>query len=467
MLPARHAARTCGDAAYPAGVEWLLGAVLAVAAGAVIGWLAHGRLHSRAHTPAPTTCDRGVVAAPAAGEITDAGVPEVLAVLGHIAIVVDANDGVVMHSPTAVPLGLVRDADLAHASMREVVRGVRRDGVIRELELEVPRGPLGEGLLALDVRVAPLGASHVLVLVEDRTRARRVEEVRRDFVANISHELKTPVGGISLLAEAIVDAADDPETVARFAGRIGTESRRLGTLVHEIVELSRLQSQEAGTQTTLVDVADVAREAIGHARTIAEARDMTFVASLEPHTCVYGDPALLGTAILNLLTNAVNYSPRHTRVAVTVRTRGFVVEVAVADQGRGIPAADLDRIFERFYRVDPARSRATGGTGLGLAIVKHVCANHGGEVTVWSSEGIGSTFTIRLPTAAHGPLPDHRHDRDERSDPDDPADPDDASAAPRPAGLPSATAVTPTPTPVGPPTPSGVASARLTHPFER
>ena len=400
MLLARHAARTCGDAAYPAGVEWLLGAGFAVAVGAVIGWLAHAlvrsRVPGRAAASGPLT-DGGVATAPASGEITDAGVTEVLAVLGNIAIVVDTDDRVVMHSPSAVPLGLVRDADLAHASMREVVRGVRRDGVIRELELEVPRGPMGEGLLALDVRVAPLGAAHVLLLVEDRTRARRVEEVRRDFVANISHELKTPVGGISLLAEAIADAADDPETVARFAGRIGAESRRLSTLVHEIVELSRLQSQEAGTQTTLVDVAVAAREAISHARTIAEARDITFVASLEPHSCVYGDPALLGTAILNLLTNAVNYSPRHTRVAVTVRTRGFVVEASVADQGRGIPAADLDRIFERFYRVDPARSRATGGTGLGLAIVKHVCANHGGEVTVWSSEGNGSTFTIRLP----------------------------------------------------------------------
>ena len=176
--------------------------------------------------------------------------------------------------------------------------------------------------------------------------------------------------------------------------------------MQEIVELSRLQADDALAAPVLVDIGRVVREAIELTRVLAEGHDITFVASLDPHTCAYGDAAMLRTAVGNLLTNAVNYSPPGTRVAITARTKGFVVEIAVADQGHGIPAATQERIFERFYRVDTARSRATGGTGLGLAIVKHICTNHGGEVTVWSSEGHGSTFTIRLPAASHGPRPD-------------------------------------------------------------
>ena len=245
----------------------------------------------------------------------------------------------------------------------------------------------------------------MLLLIEDRTQARRVDEVRRDFVANVSHELKTPVGGIALLAEAIVAARDDPAAVERFASRIAVESTRLTTLVQEIVELSRLQADDALAEPVLVDIGKVVRESIEATRVLADAHQICFVTSLDPRAWAYGDANMLRTAVVNLLTNAVNYSSGGTRVAVSARTRGFVVEIAVADQGGGIPAAAQERIFERFYRVDPARSRGTGGTGLGLAIVKHICANHGGEVTVWSSQGHGSTFTIRLPAAPYGPQP--------------------------------------------------------------
>ncbi len=423
-------------------MEWLEVALLAVCVGVVVGLVAIRQLHPGHPGRSPAEPEprraRPALAGNPGDEITDAGVADVLAVLGDIAIVVDVNDTVVMHSQSAVPLGLVRDSDLTHAALRTVVRGVRRDGVIRQMDLDVPRGPMGEGTLSLNVRVAPLGARHVLLLVEDRTQARRVEEVRRDFVANVSHELKTPVGGISLLAEAIADASDDPEAVARFASRIGAESRRLSTLVAEIVELSRLQTQQDDPPDTLVDMAVVTREAVDATRTLAEGRDIVFAEAIAGQSWVYGDANQLRTAVGNLLTNAVNYSPPRTRVAVTVRTRGFVIEVAVADQGTGIAAADLDRIFERFYRADPARSRATGGTGLGLAIVKHVCSNHGGEVTVWSSEGHGSTFTIRLPSASHGPATpgtdrDAINSRDSRAAGDSAA----ASSAP-PQALPDA-----------------------------
>jgi len=328
------------------------------------------------------------------------GVSAVLAVLRSGAIVVDAADAVVSTSPPAVAHGLVRDHDLVHDELRHLARQVRRDGVIREVDLDLPRGPLGRGRITVAARVAPLGSSHVLLLVEDRSTARRVEEVRREFVVNVSHELKTPVGGLALLAEAVLEARDDPEAVARFAHRMQVESTRLTRLVQEIVDLSRLQIAGTLKEPQLVDVAEAAADAIEQSRLVAESREVEIVSSLAAEAQVFGDPHLLATAIRNLIGNAINYSDPGARVAVTVRVESHLIEVSVADQGRGIPESELGRIFERFYRVDAARSRATGGTGLGLAIVKHICANHGGDVTVWSEPGHGSTFTMRLPEAA-------------------------------------------------------------------
>nr|WP_116114942.1 ATP-binding protein [Austwickia chelonae] len=330
------------------------------------------------------------------------GVADVLRVLRSSAVVLDAGDAVVIASPAALALGLIRGRDLAHAELRDLVRAVRREGVIRESALELARGPMGQGTLLVQARVAPLKQDQVLLLVEDHTQAQRVETVRRDFVANVSHELKTPVGGISLLAEAVLDARDDAEAVSRFARRIQVESSRLSRLVQEIVDLSRLQASDSLSDPVLVNVAVVAREASERIMTLAEAKQMNVVIASDPDVWVYGDAHMLGTAVDNLLTNAVNYSGNSTRVALGVRRVGAVVEIMVSDQGQGIPVAEQDRIFERFYRVDPARSRATGGTGLGLAIVKHICTNHGGEVKVWSEEGRGSTFTMRLPAAAQG-----------------------------------------------------------------
>jgi two-component system sensor histidine kinase SenX3 len=292
-----------------------------------------------------------------------------------------------------------------------LARQVRRDGVIREAELQLSRGPLGQGRSIMHARVAPLGSNHVLLLVEDHTQAARVEEVRRDFVANVSHELKTPVGGLGLLAEAILDAKDDPEAVERFAGRMQVESARLAQLVKEIVDLSRLQVADTLHEPRLVDVTAAVHEAIDYSRVGADAKQIEVVEACSPDLKVFGDEDLLVTAVRNLIGNAVAYSDPGTRVAVGGRLAGSVVEITVSDQGYGIPESERARIFERFYRVDAARSRRTGGTGLGLAIVKHICANHGGDVTVWSEEGRGSTFTIRLPAAADSTVspagPDH------------------------------------------------------------
>jgi two-component system sensor histidine kinase SenX3 len=220
----------------------------------------------------------------------------------------------------------------------------------------------------------------------------------------VSHELKTPVGGIALLAEAILDAHDDPEAVARFAKRISVESDRLTRLVKEIVELSRLQGEDVVRDPALIDVGACARDALDRSRVMAEEQDIDLAVACEDGCRVWGDAQLVTTAITNLIGNAIAYSDRGTRVAVSVR-RGSdgLVDIAVTDQGLGIAPEEQERIFERFYRVDTARSRATGGTGLGLAIVKHVVDNHGGTVSVWSQPGRGSTFTIRLPAATPAP----------------------------------------------------------------
>ncbi|WP_265443527.1 sensor histidine kinase [Flexivirga meconopsidis] len=331
---------------------------------------------------------------------------DVLDALRSVAMVIDASDKVVRSSASAQALGLVRDAELSHAQLRGLVRDVRRDADVREVELDVARGPLGQGRLTIGVRVAPLSQQHVLVLVEDRTHSRRVEETRRDFVVNVSHELKTPVSGLTLLAEAMDDARDDPDAVHRFAGRMHVETSRLARLVQEIIELSRLQVADTLDEPVLVDVRASVRDAVDHLQVVAADRDIEISTALGDQSqpaYVYGDGNLITTAVRNLVENALNYSDAGTRVGVTVQPGPDLITLVVKDQGRGIPPADLDRVFERFYRVDAARSRRTGGTGLGLAIVKHVCANHGGEVSVWSEEGQGSTFTIRLPAARPAP----------------------------------------------------------------
>ncbi|QCB95447.1 sensor histidine kinase [Cellulomonas shaoxiangyii] len=333
----------------------------------------------------------------------DDGLVRALAVLRSAAVVLDPEDRVVRASPPAHALGLVRDGRLVHAAMRDLVAAVRRDGVIRDEEVDVPRGPVGPGRLLVQARVAQVTPEHVLLLAEDLTQARRLEAIRRDFVVNVSHELKTPVGALSLLAETVQDAADDPQAVRRFAGRMQAEATRLSALVHEIIELSRLQATGALEEAEPVEVDEVVAEAVDRARTGADAKRVRVSTGGESGVTVFGDHNLLVTAVRNLLDNAVAYSPAGTQVAVGVRRRGELVEIAVVDEGVGIDPADQERVFERFYRVDPARSRDTGGTGLGLSIVKHVAADHGGDVSVWSQPGRGSTFTLRLPVADSRP----------------------------------------------------------------
>ncbi len=332
------------------------------------------------------------------------GVDTVLSVLRSSAVVLDEADAVVKASSAAYALGLVRGGKLAVEPMMAMARDTRRDGEIRQVELDLPRRGTGRGeALAVSARVAPLGSRLVLLLVEDLTEARRIEAVRRDFVANVSHELKTPVGALSLLSEAVMDASDDPEAVERFAGRMQNEATRLTNLVQELIDLSRVQNDNPLEDAEPVRVDELVAEAMDRCRQQAGAKQITMAVGGAADLHVWGNRGQLAAALGNLVENAVNYSPARTRVGIAGRRvsapGGDLIEIAVTDQGIGISEKDRDRVFERFYRVDPARSRATGGTGLGLAIVKHVAASHGGEVTVWSAEGQGSTFTLRLPEA--------------------------------------------------------------------
>ncbi|MFE6624228.1 sensor histidine kinase [Streptomyces sp. NPDC008086] len=333
------------------------------------------------------------------------GVDTVLSVLRSSAVVLDEGDAVVKASSAAYALGLVRGGKLSVEPMLQMARDTRRDGEIRQVELDLPRRGTGRGdALAVSARVAPLGSRLVLLLVEDLTEARRIEAVRRDFVANVSHELKTPVGALSLLSEAVMDASDDPEAVQRFAGRMQIEATRLTSLVQELIDLSRVQNDDPLEDAEPVRVDELVAEAMDRCRHAAGTKQITMAAgSTSDDLSIWGNRGQLAAALGNLVENAVNYSPARTRVGIAARRvsapGGDLIEIAVTDQGIGISDKDKERIFERFYRVDPARSRATGGTGLGLAIVKHVAASHSGEVTVWSSEGQGSTFTLRLPEA--------------------------------------------------------------------
>ncbi len=323
------------------------------------------------------------------------GVAAVLSVLRSSALVVDGSDSVLKASAPAVAMGIVRGHEITERELAELVRQVRRDGQIRETELLMHRSGLPPRHVT--ARVAPLSSQLVLALVEDRTRERRVESIRRDFVANVSHELKTPVGAIKLLSDAVIDAADDPEAVQRFAGRMHTESDRLARLVQQIIELSRLQGDDPLEEPVAVDVDGIVARAIDESSTDAMTRSITVTQQGQRGLALLGNREQVAVALGNLVANAVAYSPEGSTVVVAALAHDTTVDLAVTDQGIGIPSAEIDRIFERFYRVDPARHRSTGGTGLGLSIVKHVAASHGGEVRVWSVEGQGSTFTLTLP----------------------------------------------------------------------
>jgi two-component system sensor histidine kinase SenX3 len=319
------------------------------------------------------------------------------------AAVVDTHQDVVYLNDRAKDLGLVRDRQLDEQAWRAAQQALGGDSSKLDVEFDLSPGRRpGSGRSGLSVHgharlLSEEDRRFAVVFVHDQSDYARMEAARRDFVANVSHELKTPVGAMALLAEALLASADDAETVRRFAEKVLIEANRLGDMVAELIELSRLQGAERLPNVTDVDVDSIVSEAISRHKVAAENAAIEVRTDAPSELMVLGDQTLLVTALANLVSNAIAYSPRGSLVSISRRRRGDNIEIAVTDRGIGIALEDQERVFERFFRGDKARSRATGGSGLGLAIVKHVAANHNGSIGVWSKPGTGSTFTLSLP----------------------------------------------------------------------
>jgi two-component system sensor histidine kinase SenX3 len=326
-------------------------------------------------------------------------VQKVLNLLNIAAVIFGPANRIDFYTSDAVVLGVIRDEKLVGDALISIVRKARKTRLPQSGTIEVPRGPIGEGTRKLSVQVNFLDSEDVTIATfTDESEAERIDAVRRDFVANISHELKTPISALRTLSEAVSVATDDPQ-LNKFATMMQNQVERLSTLVQEIIDLSRLQDADPLLDALQVDIDEAVDEAIDQCQVLADTREIEIVRGPRVEANVVGDRTHLIMAFHNLIENAINYSADKTRVSVNTTSANGIVEIAVIDQGVGISENDQERIFERFYRVDPARSRETGGTGLGLSIVKHVIGNHGGEVSLWSSAGVGSTFTIRLPIA--------------------------------------------------------------------
>ncbi|HJP75983.1 MAG TPA: ATP-binding protein [Pseudonocardiaceae bacterium] len=369
---------------------------LALAVGGVLVGLLIGFFVGRSRTARPARSDTGPTVAQLMQRVLDSS-------HNGVAVLNEWGD-VVLHNPQAEALGVVR-SNQADARARKAAELVRETGRVVEVDLS-PLEAHGRLPAAIRAEVRPLADSYTVLDAADESDAVRLEATRRDFVANVSHELKTPVGALALLAEAVLDASDEPAEVRRFSAKIVHEATRLGTLVTELIALSRLQGAERLPELAPVEVDEVVVEALGRSKLVAESTGIEVTADAPSQLVVDGDRTLLVTALSNLIDNAIAYSSPGAPVSISRRSKDRFVEIAVTDRGIGIAEEHQQRVFERFFRVDPARSRATGGTGLGLAIVKHVAANHGGEVRLWSQPGVGSTFTMRIPaTAARYPAP--------------------------------------------------------------
>ena len=332
-----------------------------------------------------------------------AALSQILDVLPDAAAIVNASDQVLEASANCVAMGLVINDRIAPVEIRALNREVNRLHKTQSREVVVNRSGSKLGNWEARVQISPIDDELSLLIAQDLSEERRLNDVRRDFVANVSHELKTPVGALSLLAEAVQAADTDIEQVRHFTSRMQIEVKRLTAMISDLVALSQVQGDAALRTSTPVEVKSIIAESVDATKIAAEQKQIEVIVSdeVEPGR-IFGDEQQLVTALSNLISNAIKYSPTHTKVGVGSRRVDNMIEISVTDQGPGIPESDVERIFERFYRVDPARSRDTGGTGLGLAIVKHVCANHGGECTVWSQVGQGSTFTLRIPAYLNG-----------------------------------------------------------------
>lgn len=362
-------------------VAWaLLGAVGGFALGALLMWW----------TRRPQT------RAAEAGSLAQGRLQAVVDRLQAMIVILNPDGSVAASSRMARHNGLVRGTLLQSDEAARVAAEVTGTDRTATLDVNLPRTQTRPAI-HLDLEITALPDGGVLIAGEDRSDVERFSQTRRDFFANVTHELKTPIGAILLLAEAIEAAADDPETVADFSARLTVESRRLNDLVTDILALSRLQSAEPFLFTDRVSIDAVIEGSMQRCCALAQSHEISVTTGGETGLSVLGDAQQLETAVTNLIQNAITYSEAGGRVTVTARADGDAIEIKISDNGIGISEANLARIFERFYRVDAGRSRANGGTGLGLSIVKHIAAAHGGDVTAWSRLGQGSSFALRLP----------------------------------------------------------------------
>ena len=332
-----------------------------------------------------------------------AALSQILDVLPDAAAIVDDTDRVLAASSNCVAMGLVSQDRIAPEEVRALNREVHRLSKTQNRDVVIKRNGSRLGEWEARIQLSPIDNELSLLIAQDLSEERRLNDVRRDFVANVSHELKTPVGALSLLAEAVQAADTDIEQVRHFTSRMQIEVKRLTAMITDLVALSQVQGDTPLRNSSPVKVEDIIRESVDATKIAAEQKSIEVVVSEDVNVGrIFGDEEQLNAALSNLISNAIKYSPNNTRVGVGARCNDGVIEISITDQGPGIPEDARSRIFERFYRVDPARSRDTGGTGLGLAIVKHVCANHGGDCLVWSQEGQGSTFTLRFPAYLNG-----------------------------------------------------------------
>jgi len=366
------------------GVEVIiLGGVVALAVGATFGWFL-GKRTSRVIEAEPVSFPDLVA--------------EVLELMGSVGIVLDGSNRVVGTNSWAESFGLVARGLLVHAEIADLAKRARSGSNIESFE-GVLRVGLAQEKVSVAAKAKLVEGDYVVLVLEDRTSDIRLDKTRRDFIENISHELKTPIGAIALLSEAIQEAGDDREAVAKFASSLNKESSRLTFLVQDIIKLSRLQSEEVLASAEIVDLHDVMAEAIDRNEQLAASRKIRLNSEQAPKLEVFGNKEMLITAVKNLIENAISYSEPGTSVGIGCSAKESIAEITVTDSGAGISPENQQRIFERFYRADPSRSRETGGTGLGLSIVKHVAKIHRGEIKLFSQVGVGSTFTLRVPLA--------------------------------------------------------------------
>jgi two-component system sensor histidine kinase SenX3 len=366
------------------GVELIiLGGVVALAVGATFGWFL-GKRTSRVIEAEPNSFPDLVA--------------EVLELMGSVGIVLDGSNRVVGTNSWAESFGLVARGLLVHAEIADLAKRARLGSSIESFE-GVLRVGLAQERVSVAAKAKLVEGDYVVLVLEDRTSDIRMDKTRRDFIENISHELKTPIGAIALLSEAIQEAGDDRAAVAKFASSLNKESSRLTFLVQDIIKLSRLQSEEVLASAEIVDLHDVMAEAIDRNEQLAASRKIRLNSEQAPKLEVFGNKEMLITAVKNLIENAITYSEPGTSVGIGCSAKESIAEITVTDSGAGISPENQQRIFERFYRADPSRSRETGGTGLGLSIVKHVAKIHRGEIKLFSQVGVGSTFTLRVPLA--------------------------------------------------------------------